>query len=180
MVSVLSAAPFGIVIESLGNALRTIAIFSVLFALWLLLSGIYTTFVIGLGFVSVLLVLYIQNRMDAADGDQVNLGFSPLRLAKYMFWLLIEIAKSNWAVTKIILSPAMKTRQHLFFVPAKQKTDMGQVIFANSITLTPGTISVETEAEKFLVHSLDFTTDDVGAIADMGDRVAATEINGGA
>jgi len=88
---------------------------------------------------------------------------------------LWEIAKANWNVTKIILAPAMPIRQHLFAVPCTQRTDLGQVIFANSITLTPGTISVETDPGSFLVHALAFSPADIDALADMDERVTATE-----
>ena len=74
----------------------------------------------------------------------------------------------------------MPLRQHLFAVPHTQKTDLGQVIFANSITLTPGTISVETETGHFLVHAVSYSADDDAALAEMGRRVAATERTGAA
>lgn len=161
-----------------GGGLRTIATFFVLMALWLLMSGIYTAFMIGMGVGSVFLVLFVVSRMNTVDGDRPELGFSLARFAKYMAWLMAEIARSNWAVTKIILSPNMQTRQHLFTVPAIQKSDMAQVMFANSITLTPGTITVETEPGRFLVHALLFDDAARQGVTDMGQRVSDTEIGG--
>jgi multicomponent Na+:H+ antiporter subunit E len=92
---------------------------------------------------------------------------------------MVEIAKANWAVTKIILSPNMPIRQHLFAIPFSQRTDLGQVIFANSITLTPGTITIETESDDFLVHAVSYSDSDLEALADMDRRVTATESEGG-
>ena len=158
--------------------MRSIAIVIVLFALWLLLSGIYTTMIVGLGFASSLLVLIIINRMDTRDGDSVEIRFSPFRFAKYIVWLMVEIARANWAVTKTILSRNMSIRQHLFTVPYTQKTDVAQVMFANSITLTPGTITVETEDGQFLVHAVSYSDDDPAAIADMDARITACETGG--
>lgn len=155
--------------------MRSIAIGIVLFALWLLLSGIYTPMITGLGFASSLLVLVIIKRMDTQDGDRVEIHLSPFRFAKYMVWLMVEIARANWAVTKTILSRNMNIRQHLFTVPYTQKTDLAQVIFANSITLTPGTITVETEDGQFLVHAVSYSDDDPAAIADMDARITACE-----
>lgn len=155
--------------------MRSIAIGIVLFALWLLLSGIYTPMIIGLGFASSLLVLVIIKRMDTQDGDSVKIHLSPFRFAKYMVWLMIEIARANWAVTKTILSRNMNIRQHLFTVPYTQKTDLAQVMFANSITLTPGTITVEIEDGQFLVHAVSYSDDDPAAIADMDARITACE-----
>ena len=155
--------------------MRTIGTATVLTALWLLMSGLYKPMILGFGAASVVLVVYVVRRLDAVDGDQFAIRLKPIAFLGYLAWLLVEIAKANWAVTKIVLSPKMPIRQHLFDVPYTQKTDLGQVVFANSITLTPGTISVETEVGHFLVHALDYGDDDMDAIADMDRRVSATE-----
>ncbi len=142
------------------------------------MSGIYKPLVIGLGAASVLLALYMTRRMDAVDDAHLNLELKPLSFVGYLGWLLVEIAKANWAVTRIVLSPSMPLRQHLFVVPNSQRTDVGQVIFANSITLTPGTITVETEKDHFLVHAAAFGDTTMDELADMDRRVAATEQGG--
>jgi len=148
--------------------------------LWLLMSGIYEPLIIGFGAASVLLVVLVTARMDAVDGDNVSLRLNPIHFAKYFVWLLVEIAKANWAVTCIVLSKNMPLRQHLFFVHSTQKSDLAQVIYANSITLTPGTITVETEPGRFLVHALSYSADDNLALADMDRRVSAVEWRGDA
>ena len=154
---------------------RSILSFAALMVLWLLLSGIYTPMIVGLGIASVLVVRLVTSRMDAVDGDRVGISLKPVEVAKYIFWLFGEIAKANWAVTKIILSPRMLINQHLFSVKYTQKSDLAQVAFANSITLTPGTISVETEAGQFLVHALAFSPADIEALSEMDSRVSAIE-----
>ncbi len=160
--------------------MRTIGIAIVFFALWLLMSGIFEPFIIGLGAASVLLTLFITSRMDAQDGDRVKLLLAPVKYTRYLAWLMLEIARANWAVTKTILARDMPIRQHLFKTPYTQKTDVGQVIFANSITLTPGTITVETEEGHFLVHAVSWSEDDPDALADMDTRITACETTGGA
>ena len=155
--------------------MRTIGTAIVLTALWLLMSGLYKPLILGFGAASVVLVVYVVRRMDTIDGDQFEIRLKPIAFLGYLVWLMVEIAKANWAVTKIVLSPKMPLRQHLFDVPYTQKTDLGQVIYANSITLTPGTISVETEVGHFLVHALCYSDDDMDALADMDARVTATE-----
>lgn len=148
----------------------------VLLGLWLLLSGIYTPMIVGFGVVSSLIAVAVVARMNRVDGDRLFLNrLHPLKFPLYLVWLLKEIAKANWAVTKIVMSPTMPIRQHLFSVRHSQKTDLGQVIFANSITLTPGTITVETEPDWFLVHALAYTHDTMGELGDMDARVTATE-----
>ncbi len=150
----------------------------ILFVLWLLMSGIYKPLLIGLGVASVLLVWVVTKRMDAQDDDRIEIQLSPVQFVKYLIWLMMEIARANWAVTKIVLSRKMPIRQHLFAVPYTQKTDMGQVIFANSITLTPGTITVETEGGQFLVHALAYSSEVPASLADMCARVTETETSG--
>ena len=147
----------------------------ILFALWLLMSGIYKPLVIGFGLASVLLAVYVVRRMDAVDNDHLDIHLKPLGFLAYVGWLLVEIAKSNWAVTKLILSRSMPMRQHLFRAPYSQHSDLGQVVFANSITLTPGTITVEVEEGEFLVHALDYADDTMSGLADMDARVSKTE-----
>ncbi|PCJ76152.1 MAG: hypothetical protein COA53_02530 [Rhodobacteraceae bacterium] len=155
--------------------MRILGAFIVFLGLWLLLSGIYKPLTVGLGVVSTLAVIFILARMDTIDEDRVELHIRPLAFLSYQGWLLIEIAKASWAVTKIVLSPSMHLKQHMFSVPHTQKSDLGQVIFANSITLTPGTVTIETEPGRFLVHALDYSADDKDALADMDRRVTACE-----
>ena len=155
--------------------MKTIASAIFMIALWLLLSGIYKPMLVGFGVTSVILVLFILRRMDQVDGDHVTVGLNPIKFLTYFIWLLGEIAKSNWAVTKIILSGQAPQRQHFFDVPYSQSTDLGQVIFANSITLTPGTLTVETEQGDFQIHALDYSDEDLEALADMDRRVSAIE-----
>ena len=155
--------------------MRIVGAIIVFLGLWLLLSGVYKPLTIGLGVFSTLFVIYIINRMDAVDGDRVEIHLKPLAFLKYQVWLMGEIAKANWAVTKVILAPSMPIKQHMFSVPYTQKTDFGQVVFANSITLTPGTITIETEPGHFLVHAVAYTKDDKEALADMDRHVTAIE-----
>lgn len=143
--------------------------------LWLLMSGIYETTIIGYGVGSVLLVVFVMARMDHIDQGEFDWRFRPFVLLGYFAWLMVEIGKANWAVTKIILSPKARLRQHVFTVPVSQKTALGQATFANSITLTPGTITIETEDDHFLVHAASYSPEDHDAIADMDRRVSACE-----
>ncbi len=147
----------------------------VLGGLWLLLSGIYKPLILSFGAGSVLVVVLILARMDRIDGYVPEWHMKPLAFLGYFAWLMKEIAKANWAVTKVILSPAMNLRQHLFAVPVSCKSDVAQVTFANSITLTPGTITIETEPGRFLVHALSYGEGTPGELAQMDARIAATE-----
>ncbi|MEZ5778878.1 MAG: Na+/H+ antiporter subunit E [Paracoccaceae bacterium] len=157
--------------------MRYFGLIIVLLGLWLLLSGIYEPLIIAFGVLSVLAATFVVSRMDGTDDDRVDLRLRPLATINYVAWLLVEIAKANWNVTKIILSPRMPIRQHLFSVPFTQKSDLAQVIFANSITLTPGTITVETEEGDFLVHAVAYSDGDMDALAEMDRRVTSIEMD---
>ena len=155
--------------------MRSVIAILVLFGLWLLMSGVYKPLVIGLGAASAIFAILVVRRMDRIDGANMELRIDPVGLAAYVSWLMIEIAKANWAVAKLILSPEMPLRQTFLHVPYSQKTSVCKTLFANSITLTPGTISVEVEEGKFLVHAVAYSDGDMEALADMDARVKAVE-----
>lgn len=145
-------------------------------ATWLLMSGLFKPMILAFGAFSVAFALFVARRTDAVDGCRVPIELKVFASIGYFFWLLVEIAKANWAVTKIILSPKMPIRQHLFRAPYTQRTDLAQTIYANSITLTPGTITVEIDDWDFLVHALNYGDGDPDALEDMDARVSRIEV----
>lgn len=155
--------------------LRAIGIVLASMALWLLLSGIYKPLLVGFGIASSFLVLIILNRMARIDGWKLFVHLRPLAVISYTFWLIKEIAVSAITVSKIVLSKNRQINQKLFSVRTTQKTDLGQFIFANSITLTPGTVSIEVEPGHFVVHAISFDESDRKALADMDARVSRLE-----
>lgn len=154
---------------------RNIGTVLVLFVLWLLMSGLFGKWLIVLfGFLSSVFAVYMLRRMDSVDGDKLSINLKPVEFIRYNVWLMGEVAKASWSVTKLIVKNE-PLRQHLFYTPYTSKSDLAQVMFANSITLTPGTISVEAEPGRFLVHAVNYSDDDPDALADMDARVAAIE-----
>ena len=138
----------------MGNRLvHSISLGAVLFAVWLILSGHYTFLITTLGVLSCVLVVSIMQRMDLIDheGHPIHLTW---RAITYIPWLILEIIKANIDVLKLILSPSLPATPTLLRVKASQTSDLGQVIYANSITLTPGTISVDVANGEILVHAL--------------------------
>ncbi|MEM6777495.1 MAG: Na+/H+ antiporter subunit E [Planctomycetota bacterium] len=151
-------------------------LFIVLFANWLLWSGHFDNpFLICLGGLSCLASLLIGLRMGIVDeeGAPAQLGLWPF--ITYAPWLAIEIVRSNFNVAKIILSRQMPLKRNLIRVPAQQRSELGRVMLANSITLTPGTVSVQLEGDQILVHglSLDESADEIAD--DFGRRVCGLE-----
>jgi len=125
-----------------------------LFGFWLMLSGYFTPFLIAMGLLTALGVVWLGRRMDVVDqeGHPVHLG--PRALFSYWPWLLVEIIKSGWDVTRIILNPRLPVSPTLLRFAPTQKTDVGLTTHANSITLTPGTITIEAGRAEFLVHAV--------------------------
>jgi multicomponent Na+:H+ antiporter subunit E len=134
--------------------LRFVSSLLFLFAFWLLLSGHYVPFLIGAGFACALLVVLFARRMDLVDHEGHPVHLAPRALVTYWPWLIKEMAKSAWSVSRIILDPKLPISPTLIKVKATQKTEVGRTTFANSITLTPGTISLEVGREEILVHAL--------------------------
>ena len=125
----------------------------VLYVLWLLLSGHYEPLLLILGVVSCGLVVWIAHRMDLADreGHPVHLTWQALT---YWPWLLWQIVKSNIHVAGLILSPRLPISPKIIKVTTSQADELGQVIYANSITLTPGTVSLYVRGNTIGVHAI--------------------------
>ena len=147
----------------------------ILTAAWLLWSGIYdNTLLFVLGGISIVGTTALTMRLARISGSPVDYRLG-LRFVGYTPWILWEIIKANWDVAKVILSPDLPISPQLLTVKASQKTPLGQVIYANSITLTPGTISLDLRDGQILVHAL--TNDTAAGLQtdEMNRRVCRLE-----
>ena len=120
---------------------------------WLLWSGIYKPLLLGLGVVSCLISLYLAHRIGFFD-DDVYTPNVILRLPRYWGWLLLEIAKSSFEVARIILHPKLPISPVVVEFDALPKESVGQTILGNSITLSPGTVTLDVHEGKLKVHCL--------------------------
>ena len=126
---------------------------------WLLWSGHLEPLMLGYGAASCALVLWLALRMKLIDSESVPhhlLGGMLL----YIPWLLLEIAKANLHVARVILTPSLPIQPRVIRVRATQRSELGNTIFANSITLTPGTVALDVRGGSILVHAL---TDEAAA-----------------
>lgn len=157
--------------------LQKLGLFVALCVAWILWSGYFKPLLLGLGLVSVLVCTYLALRMRRADGEgsQFKILQHVHQLSTYWPWLLLEIAKSNIEVAKIILSGKMTIDPVMIRLKAGQTTEMGQVIYGNSITLTPGTITVDIEDGELLVHALTQSGADGLHEGEMDSRITALE-----
>ncbi|USG59698.1 Na+/H+ antiporter subunit E [Sneathiella marina] len=150
--------------------LKTISLFLVLMAVWLLLSGHYTPLITGFGVASCLLTALIARRMDVVDHEGHPLHLGP-KIVMYWGWLLVEIFKANLDVAKCVLFPGTYLNPSMFTTKVTQTSDLGKVIYANSITLTPGTVTVDLDGDEVTVHALTQTSAEGVKNGDMDRRV---------
>ncbi|MFP6690923.1 MAG: Na+/H+ antiporter subunit E [Alphaproteobacteria bacterium] len=154
--------------------LHAVGLFAVLFGTWVILSGHFTPFLLISGAVCAALTVAITMRMDLLDRRRDFLG-RVWRLPFYWLWLAGQIILWALIVSRKVLAPRLDIDPVLERVPSSQRSDLGRVMFANSITLTPGTLSTDVREGAIEVHALtqaamaDLKSDD------MDRRVSATE-----
>lgn len=153
---------------------RAFSLAVLLAGLWLLLSGYFVPLLLGLGFVSVALSIWIALRMDLIDHEGVPVHITP-KLLLYWPWLLLEVAKANVDVARRVMARKPDISPVMFDAPTSQSSDLGEVIYANSITLTPGTVSVEAEPGVIRVHALSRQGADDVLSGEMDRRVTDVE-----
>lgn len=156
-----------------------IALFLILLAVWLLNSGHYTPLMIGFGIASCLFVVFLSLRMGIVDDEAEPVHLLP-RAVVYLPWLVKEIFKSNLDVARRVLArgrPAISPR--VIEAATSQHSDLGRVIYANSITLTPGTVSIRVHGTFITVHAIAEDVADGLLAGDMDRRVTWFEGSAG-
>jgi multicomponent Na+:H+ antiporter subunit E len=118
---------------------------------WLLLSGFFKTLLLIFGIISVILVLVVIKRMDAIDKDHHCFDMSP-KMFGYIGWLFGQIVISSLQVTKAVFSKDISPT--IAKLPVDDLPEDKRVVYANSITLTPGTLSVDLDDKEITVHAL--------------------------
>ena len=126
-----------------------------LYGQWLLFSGHYSNLLLSLGVASAILTVAIAVRMEIVDRETYPMP-APLHLRAWMYWrwLAREVVKANLDVARLILSPSLPISPNVFTIKTSQRTDLGRVTFANSITLTPGTVSIDLQGDTIEIHAL--------------------------
>jgi multicomponent Na+:H+ antiporter subunit E len=153
--------------------MRALSLGLVLFAFWFALSGDASPLTLGFGGASCAVIVFVAWRFGILDREAVpmHLGF---RFLGYWAWLAGRIVKANLEVARLVLWPRGIDPQ-LVHVKMTQRSDIGRVIHANSITLTPGTVSIEIEGEKILVYALTPKLAEPANLDALDRRVSALE-----
>ena len=145
--------------------MKSLILFLILLSLWLLMSGHYSILIISLGIISCVFCVYIAKRAKLIDDEGLPIFFIP-RLSNYLIWLFKEILISNLNTAKVIING--KVEPETFTVKVSQVTDVAKVTYANSITLTPGTVTTKMQKDVFEVHALN---------SDFGNDVRTNEMD---
>jgi multicomponent Na+:H+ antiporter subunit E len=132
---------------------RVITLGILLVAAWLFWSGFFKPLLLGLGAFSCILVLYLSHRMRLFDSDIFALRFS-FRLFRFWGWLGKEIFLSSLEVARIVLNPKLPISPTVIKFDTVCDHKVDQAILGNSITLTPGTLTLNIEGMELTVHSL--------------------------
>lgn len=137
-----------------GRLFKLAVFVLVVFAAWWLLSGVFSPLFLAFGILASVLGVVIGYRMKTEEDDDFP-GAYVYRAPLYALWLLKEIAKASIAVTRIIWRPKLNLEPAFAWIPSGQRNSTGLVTFANSITLTPGTVSVLVRGNQIGVHALE-------------------------
>ncbi|NBH83754.1 sodium:proton antiporter [bacterium C-53] len=130
--------------------------FLFLVCLWIMFNGKFTIEIAVFGIVIALAVFLLMCRfMDYSLEKEKKLFLILPDIIKYLFLLIWEIVKANMATAHLVLNQKIEVEPQLICFTTPLKTDTARVILADSITLTPGTITVELEGGEFKVHCLD-------------------------
>ncbi|MBF0623130.1 MAG: Na+/H+ antiporter subunit E, partial [Magnetococcales bacterium] len=133
--------------------IKNISYLLVLFIFWLFLSGHLDPLFLSFGMGSSIFALWMAYRMGTLDHEGHPIYLLRVTIL-YVPWLMWEVIKANWDVTKLILQKDPKISPTIFRLPTSQHTELGMVIYANSITLTPGTVTMEIDGKELVIHAL--------------------------
>lgn len=159
--------------------LRALSLWASCFILWLLLSGYFhDPWLVGFGALSSALVTFIGWRAEAFDTHHPppRLLLVPQLLLSYWPWLLQQIIQSNLDVARTVLDPKLPISPTLITLKPGQPGDLGRVIYANSITLTPGTVTTGLRPDALQVHALTRAAARDLEAGEMDRRVRALEV----
>ncbi|WP_111979992.1 Na+/H+ antiporter subunit E [Algibacillus agarilyticus] len=142
----------------------------VLSGFWLLLSGFLKPLLLAFGLISVTLVLILLHRMDNTDTEQQKLALN-LSFLRYIVWLLGQVVSSSLSVTRLVWGNKKELRPAIGKLPIDKIPQKSRVLYANSITLTPGTLSIDIDDKYVTIHALNDESIESLKHGDMVDKV---------
>ena len=152
--------------------MRAVLLLGLLMAAWVLWSGQFQPLLLALGAFSCLLTAYLTRRMGYFDNEVFALRFG-LRLFSYWAWLAREVLRSSIDVARVVLDPRLPISPQTIEIKASASHPVDQAILGNSITLTPGTLTLDVSNGQLLVHALTAEGAEALEEGEMLRRVAA-------
>lgn len=153
--------------------MRYFVLFSILFLHWIIWSGKFDAFHLSLGVISCALVTFMSHDLYFKRKKvSSKILVEAVRFIKYVPWLFYQIVLSNIHVASLVLSPSMPIDPKMIRYKTRLKSDISLATFANSITLTPGTITADIHEGEFYVHALSKKVADDLMTGEMEDKVA--------
>ena len=147
-----------------------------LLGFWVLLNGQFTAEIAVVGvIVCAALYAFMCAFMGYSPRQEWKIARRIPRIAGYFFYLVGEVFRSSFAVIRLIWSPSVVIEPEVTSFRTKLRTDAGKVILANSITMTPGTITIDIQEDEFLIHCLDASFDVGKEGFEMEDRILKLE-----
>ena len=150
-------------------------IFIILLAIWLVFSGFFDAFHVTLGVISALLVTILSGDLffterDTSARDRFR---ETCRIPGYLFWLLWQIVIANLHVLKLALLPngPEEIEPRIVRFKTNLTSPFARFVFAQGITLTPGTVTVAIEGDEFIVHAISRSSVE-GLTGEMERRIA--------
>jgi multicomponent Na+:H+ antiporter subunit E len=138
-------------------------LFATLLGFWILLNGSLAMDVLVVGVIAAAVITLLFRNGLAVISEFRLTPRALLAALGYVFFFLKELVKSNFRLAGIVLSPALPLRPGIVKVRTRLKSPMGRLLLANSITLTPGTLTVEIDGEWLYVHWVTVESADIEA-----------------
>lgn len=160
-----SSRPFG----------RLLMLGVLLLAGWLLWSGFFKPLLLALGVLSCAITLYIVKRMGYFDNDTYVFHYKRGFIG-FWLWLSVEVVRSALEVTRVVLRRELKIETKIVTIDAADLDLVSQAVLGNAITLTPGTLTMDVDNGRLLVHTL---TPEGAAALQEGEMLRRVQALGG-
>lgn len=135
------------------QAVRLMAAIAMLFAIWVLWGALMKTPVWQLGLASCALVLWLTIRMELLRYDLLGMHLLH-RMPRYWLWLVWQMVLSNLQVLRLVLGPRSALKPCVVEFEAEAGSPFALALLGNSITITPGTLTIDVDGRRMTVHCL--------------------------
>jgi multicomponent Na+:H+ antiporter subunit E len=138
-------------------------LFATLLGFWMLLNGSLAPDILVVGLIAAIVITFLFSNSLAVISELSTTPRALIAAVGYVFFFVRELVKSNLNLARIVLSPALPLNPGIVKVRTRLKSRMGRLLLANSITLTPGTLTVDIDGEWLYIHWVTVASADIEA-----------------